>query len=162
MPSFDLMLLVFVGFCCVPASVGAFFMPGEWYEVVVKKPTWCPPNWLFGPVWAVLYLMIATSGWLVWHAVGWEAGAFAFAVYAVQLFFASLWSPIFFGLRRPDLALIEIVFLWTSIVVNVVVFYQISEMAAWMLVPYLCWASFAGFLNFTIVRMNPRNRVSEA
>ncbi|MCR9177748.1 MAG: tryptophan-rich sensory protein [Alphaproteobacteria bacterium] len=162
MPDFDLTLLIFVALCMLPASTGAIFKPGDWYFHELKKPWWRPPSWLFAPVWSVLYLMIAVSAWIVWRTAGWDGGALALSVFAAQLVFNGLWSPIFFGMRRPDLAMIEILFLWGSIVATIVVFYPISETAAWLLVPYLCWASFAGFLNLTIVRMNPRNGVSEA
>lgn len=157
---FDLTLLVFLALVMVPAATGAIFKPGTWYFEELKKPWWRPPAWLFPPVWGVLYLMIAVSGWLIWREAGWQGGTLALVVYGLQLVFNGLWSPVFFGLRRPDWAFVEILFLWSSIVVTIVLFQPISPLAAWLLVPYLGWASFAGLLNFTIMRMNPRSGVA--
>jgi len=140
------------------ASSGAIFRPGEWYKQL-RKPPWRPPDWLFGPVWAVLYLMIATSGWLVWRAAGdTTAGQQALIVYAVQLFFNAGWSAVFFGLRRPGLGLVEILFLWSSILATIMLFLQIRPLAGYLMMPYLFWVSFASVLNFTIWRLNRRSQ----
>src|SRR5579875_920782 len=98
-----LSLLPFLAVCFVTALSGAVFRPGEWYESL-SKPSWRPPNWLFGPAWAVLYVCIACSGWLVWGAAGIGAET-ALIIYGVQLLLNAGWSAVFFGLRRPDLAL---------------------------------------------------------
>ena len=97
--------------------------------------------------------MIALSGWLVWREAG--LGGAALPLYALQLILNAAWTPIFFGLRRPDLAVIEIVMLWASIVATIALFHPISPSAAWLLVPYLAWVSFASALNFSIWRRNP-------
>jgi tryptophan-rich sensory protein len=94
---------------------GAFFRPGEWYERL-KKPSWRPPNRLFAPVWTVLYVMIAVSGWLVWREFGFAGAVLPLAVYALQLVLNAAWTPLFFGLHRPDLAFVDIVLVWLSIV----------------------------------------------
>jgi benzodiazapine receptor len=147
-------LLAFILACAAAAAPGLVLRPGRWYEDLVK-PSWRPPNWLFGPVWLVLYLMIAVSGWQVWRKAGFDGAAGALAVYAVQLVFNGLWSAIFFGLHRPGLALIEIVCLWLSILATVVAFHPVDEWAAYMLVPYALWVAFAVVLNFRIWRLNP-------
>jgi tryptophan-rich sensory protein len=148
-----LSLLPFIALCFLVALSGAVFRPGDWYEGLAK-PSWRPPNWLFAPAWAVLYVCVACSGWLVWQAAGLGA-ARAFGVYAVQLLFNAGWSAVFFGLRRPDWAFGELVLLWLSIVANIAVFAPISAGAAWLLAPYLAWVTFAGVLNFSIWQLNP-------
>lgn len=148
-------LLGFVAACLLAASSGSIFRPGAWYEQL-EKPSWRPPNWLFAPVWMVLYAMIAISGWLVWREAGFAGATLPLAIYGVQLLLNAAWSAVFFGLRRPDLAFFEIVLLWLSIVLVIVTFWPIHALAAWLLVPYLAWASFAGALNWSIWRLNRR------
>ena len=143
----------FIGACFVAAMSGAFFRPGQWYEHLAK-PRWNPPNWVFAPAWSVLYLTIAVSGWLVWRKAGLAGAPGAFAVYFVSLLINALWSACFFGLRRIDLALIDVTFLWLSIVATIAVFAPLDRIAAFLLVPYLCWVSFAGILNLTVWRLN--------
>lgn len=152
---FDLSLIAFIAACTAVAMTGAFFRPGPWYEQLAKPP-WRPPNWLFGPAWTILYAMIAVSGWMVWSAGTWPAVALPLAVYGLQLVLNAGWSPLFFGLRRPDLAFYELLALWASILATIVVFHPVSALAAWLLVPYLAWVSFAGLLNLSIIRLNPR------
>jgi tryptophan-rich sensory protein len=147
-------LLALGGFllaCFAAASTGAIFRPGAWYAAL-EKPAWNPPNWLFGPAWAVLYTSIAVAAWLVWREVGFGP--------QIWLWFGSLllnaaWSWLFFGLRRMDLAFFELVVFWLSILAMVLAFFPVSAAAGWLLVPYLAWVSFAGFLNWTLWRMNP-------
>jgi tryptophan-rich sensory protein len=148
-------LLAFIGLCFLTALSGAFFMPGEWYRGL-RKPSWNPPDWAFAPAWTVLYIMIAVSGWMVWRQAGSVgAAAFPLAVYLVQLLFNAGWSAVFFGLKRPDLAFVEVVGLWLSILATIIVFWPVSTTAALLLLPYLAWVSFAATLNFTIWRLNP-------
>ena len=151
---FDPALLVFIAACTAAALTGVFFKPGQWYENLAKPP-WRPPNWLFGPAWTILYAMIAISGWMVWKESSWPAVAPAMAVYAVQLLLNAGWTPLFFGMRRPDLAFYELLLLWASILATILTFLPISQFAALLLVPYLCWVSFAGALNRSIVLRNP-------
>jgi tryptophan-rich sensory protein len=129
------------------------FRPGQWYEHL-RKPSWRPPNWLFAPAWAILYLMIAFSGWLVWRTVGFGGAALPLTVYFLQLGLNAAWSTIFFGMRRPDLAFLEIAMLWLSIVATIAAFHPVNAVAAWLLLPYLAWVTFAATLNFAIWRMN--------
>jgi translocator protein len=146
-------LLGFLAACFAVSTTGAVFRPGEWYERLAK-PRWRPPNWVFAPAWAVLYLCIAVSGWLVWREAGVAGAAVPLAIYAVQLALNAAWSAIFFGLRRPDLAFAEIVALWLSIAATIGAFRPVHAGAAWLLVPYLCWVTFAAALNFTVWRLN--------
>ena len=147
----DITLLYFVGACFAVSLSGAVFKPGPWYEQLAK-PRWRPPNWLFAPAWAVLYVCIAVSGWLAWRAAGWGP---AMAAYGVQLLLNAGWSGVCFGMRRLDLAFGELVLLWLSIALTAALFAPISTAAALLLLPYLAWVSFAGLLNFTLWRMNP-------
>lgn len=145
-----LALLGFLGACFVTASSGAVFTPGRWYEGL-KKPWWRPPNWLFGPAWAVLFIMIAISGWLVWREVGF---GFALVLYAIQLVLNFLWSAFFFGMRRPDLALYDLMALWLAILACIFAFAPISPTAMALMIPYIAWVSFAGWLNFVMLQLN--------
>lgn len=150
--------VVLLGFflaCLATATSAAVFRPGRWYEALAKPP-WRPPNWLFGPAWLLLYTMIAASGWLVWMVAGFEDATMALTIYALQLILNAAWSPIFFGLRRLDLALVEMACLWVAILATIAAFYPISNVAAYLLIPYACWVAFAMTLNFSIWRLNPR------
>ena len=148
-----LVLVAFVGACFLAAATGAVFPPGDWYERLAK-PSWRPPNWLFAPVWTVIYLTIAVSGWLVWRKYGFAGATLPLAIYLLQLVLNAAWTPIFFGLRRPDLAFFEIVMLWLSIVATIATFRSLNAAAAWLLLPYLAWVTFAATLNFTVWRLN--------
>ena len=148
-----LVLLGFVAACFLAALTGAVFRPGDWYERLAK-PSWRPPNQLFAPVWTVLYLIIAISGWLVWRKAGLTNAALPIAVYSLQLVLNAAWTPLFFGLHRPDLGLLEIVLVWLSIVATIILFYPIHAWAALLLLPYLAWVTFAAVLNFAIWRLN--------
>ena len=141
----------FFGANFAAALSGAFFKPGAWYDGL-RKPSWNPPNWAFPIAWTALYTMIAVAGWLVWREVGL---GFPIAVYAVQLVLNAAWSWLFFGLRRPDLAFAELVVFWLSIGATILVFAPVSALAAWLMVPYFAWVSFAGVLNWKLWQLNP-------
>jgi tryptophan-rich sensory protein len=130
-------------------SLPAIDAGGEYLSL--ERPSWAPPPWLFGPAWTVLYAMIAISGWLAWSARGWTP---ALGVYAAQLVLNAAWTPLFFGAGQYGLAVAEIAVLWLAIVVNVVMFRRISRPAAWLLVPYLLWVTYAASLNLAIWRLN--------
>lgn len=146
--------------CAAAATPGIVLRPGAWYRQLAKPP-WRPPDWLFGPVWFVLYISIAVSGWFVWREAGFDGAASALAVYGIHLLLNGLWSVIFFGLRRPDLAFMEIICLWVSILATIAMFFSVNETAAYILIPYLCWVTFAAALNFRIWRLNPRIAVAQ-
>jgi translocator protein len=146
-------LIGFIGVCFAAASMGSIFRPGKWYEQL-SKPSWRPPNWLFAPVWTTLYLAMAASGWLVWRMTGFTGAGGPLAVFFIQLVLNTAWTPIFFGLRRVGLAFVEIIALWLAIVATIILFRSVNELAAWLLVPYLAWVSFAAALNYSIWRLN--------
>ncbi|MGD0763597.1 MAG: TspO/MBR family protein [Roseiarcus sp.] len=146
-------LACFIAACLLAALTGAWFRPGEWYERL-KKPSWRPPNRLFAPVWTVLYLMIALAGWLVWREAGFAGAGLPLAAYALQLVVNAAWTPLFFGLRRPDLGFVDVVLLWLSIIATIALFCPIHVVAAALLAPYLAWVTFAAALNFSVWRLN--------
>lgn len=127
-------------------------IPG-WYAGLLK-PSFNPPNWVFGPVWSTLYLMMAVAAWLVWRAGGWAYAHVALAIYGGQLALNLLWSILFFGLHRIDLAAIEIVILDAAIVATILAFRRHSHAAAWLLAPYLLWVGYATALTLTIWHLN--------
>ena len=142
--------------CEVAGIIGSVFtMPSipTWYASLVK-PMLNPPAWVFGPVWTTLYAMMGVSLWLVWRSARAHGKRAAYVIFAVQLLLNTLWSIIFFGLHMPDVAFAVIVMLWAAIVATMVAAGRVSRMAAWLLVPYLLWVSFAGYLNFSLWQLN--------
>ncbi len=130
----------------------------DWYRGL-RKPAWKPPDWAFGPVWTVIFSLTATAGVLAWNADPSPAArAAVIAVYAVNGVLNIAWSVIFFRMRRPDLALVEVVLLWLSILAIVLVTGRITLVAAFLNLPYLAWVSVATLLNLRIVQLNPRLR----
>jgi tryptophan-rich sensory protein len=137
-------------------AVGGLLTPiGEWYRNL-NKPSWQPPNWAFGPAWTIILGLAAWSAAIAWTAAPDGAARRTVVIlFATNAVFHLLWSPLFFKLRRPDWALGEVVFLWGSLVALVVGLWPISQFASLLIVPYLLWVSFASYLNYTIVRLNP-------
>ena len=146
-------LLACVVLVAAIASLGALFPPGAWYAGLAK-PGFNPPNWVFGPAWTTLYLMIATATWLLWRAPAGPARRRALGLNAAQLVLNAAWTPLFFGLQAPGLALVGIVLLWLAIACTIVAAWRVSRPAAWLLVPYLAWVSFASVLNAAIWWLN--------
>lgn len=134
-------------------AAGAFNPPGDWYATLVK-PAWNPPAWVFGPVWTFLYLSMALAAWLVWRHGGWRAQRRALTLYLVQLALNAAWTPLFFGLRQPGLALVGIVLLLAAILATARAFQSASRPAALLLLPYAAWVGFATVLNFTLWSLN--------
>lgn len=118
-------------------------------------PAWAPPASVFGPVWTVLYALMALSAWLVWRQDGWRAATPALALYLLQLALNVLWSWLFFGWKQGALAFADILLLLVLIVATVVAFHRVRPAAAWLLLPYLAWVAFASALNFTVWQANP-------
>lgn len=145
-------LVVWLAISFVPAAVGAAFPAPEYYARL-DRPPWAPPGWLFGPVWTVLYAMMGVAAWLVAKRGG--AGTRpALGLFGTQLVLNAAWTPIFFGLRNPGLALVEIGVMWVAIAATVVAFLARRTAAGALLLPYLAWVSFAALLNFEIWRRN--------
>lgn len=151
-----LALVISVGLSLSAGFIGALATASSvdsWYKKL-SKPSWTPPDALFGPVWTVLYILMGVAAWLVWRRAGERMIHRPLAVYALQLLLNACWSFIFFGLRNPGAALIEIFLLWVAIVITVAWFARVDGKAAWLLAPYLAWVSFAVALNFAIWRLN--------
>ena len=147
-----LLLLFAVAVCFAPGIVGSVFGPGEWYASLDKSPL-TPPGFVFPIVWTTLYLMMGIALWRFWEAdVPRAAKSSGTAVFAGQLVLNGLWSYLFFGLHRPDLALIDIVLMWTAIAASIAAFSRVRRSAALLLVPYLAWVTFAAYLNLEILR----------
>lgn len=149
-------LIVLLVVCFAAAGIGGAAttskIPG-WYAALTK-PSWNPPNWIFGPVWSALYCCMAVAAWLVWRQHGLAGARLPLALFSVQLFLNVLWSCLFFGLQNPGLAFAEVLLLWASIAATMVLFWRRSAVAGILFVPYLAWVSFASVLNFTIWQLN--------
>ena len=138
--------------------LGTFFTPvsvvSGWYASL-EKPFFAPPNWLFGPVWIALYILMGISIYLIWQQKdkGKETGE-AMRLFWIHLVFNAIWSPIFFGMKNLGLAFIDILIILIFIVVMIVMFWKISKWASWLLVPYLFWIAFALALNYFVWYLN--------
>jgi translocator protein len=166
--------------CQAAGLVGSFFTTPKiktWYDII-NKPSFTPPGWFIGLVWTILFLLMGVSLYLAWEnnfkcqisdkdkkIKAWNrfskklwTGTWreenAILIFALQLFLNILWSILFFGLQSPGLAFFELIMLWWAILYTIANFYRISKTAAYLLIPYICWVSFAGFLNFILWRMN--------
>ena len=149
-------LLVLIVICFAVSGVGGAVTYPEienWYAKLVK-PTWTPPDSVFGPVWSALYLCMAIAAWLVWRQRGLAGALGPLPLFGVQLLLNTAWSWLFFGLHSPGAAFVDILLLWTAIAATMIVFWCRSTVAGLLFVPYLAWVTFASFLNFGIWRLN--------
>lgn len=145
--------LLFVLLMFTAAFPAAFFPPGEWY-LSLNKPSWNPPSYLFGPVWSSLYVLIGIAGWRVWSARKQAWAQPVMMLWWLQWVLNATWSLLFFGMKSPAIALLEILILWTSIVAFMVGTRKNDPWAAGLFAPYLLWVSFATVLNATIWYLN--------
>ncbi len=149
----NMKLVIAIIFCELAGVLGSVFTApaiNSWY-VSLAKPSFNPPNWVFGPVWTALFLLMGIALFLVWNS---KSHGQSLRVFVLQLILNVFWTVIFFGLENPSLALIEIGLLWLSIIWTVMEFQKVSKTAAYLLLPYLFWVSFAAVLNFSIVLLN--------
>jgi tryptophan-rich sensory protein len=149
-------LIVSVGTCLLVGLSGSLVTATsvrEWYPHI-QKPWWTPPGAIFGPVWTVLYFLMGVSAWLIWRSTVGNVRHTALLIFATQLVLNGAWSFLFFGLRSPGWAALEIVLLWCSIVATMLAFARISRLAAGLLLPYLLWVSYAAALNVAIWNLN--------
>jgi len=151
-----LALGAFIGVCLLVSAIGGTFTArsvGTWYQAL-HKPSFNPPDWVFGPVWFVLYVTMGVAAWMIWRRVGFDRSKAALRLFAIQLLLNLLWSLLFFGLRAPGIAFVELVLLAVGIAATIWAFWRIHRVAACLLVPYLGWVLFAGALNLSIWLMN--------
>ena len=139
------------------AAIASFFTitgNGSWYQSI-EKPSWNPPGWVFGPVWTALYIMMGIAFFLIWKSKADEKmKRKTMILWGIQLVFNFFWSIIFFGNEQIFGAFLEIIGLWLFILLTIFAFARIDKRAAWLLVPYISWVSFAAYLNFTIWELN--------
>ncbi|MEK7146270.1 MAG: TspO/MBR family protein [Patescibacteria group bacterium] len=151
-------LIVVVTLCELVGIVGSFFTSPSiagWYAELAK-PELTAPNWVFAPVWTILFALMGIAAFLILKkGLDRKDTKVAFCIFTGQLILNTFWSVIFFGLHSPGIAFIEIIFLWFAILATIIAFAKISMPAAWLLIPYILWVSFAGYLNFMIWMLNP-------
>ncbi len=151
-----LSLTFFVVICLSSAGLGGFLTSlsvKTWYKSI-KKPSWNPPDKVFAPVWITLFLMMAVAGWIVWERLPNGGSYWPITLFGMQLILNIAWSALFFALRRPDFALMEIILLWFMILWTTITFWSVYWIAGVLFLPYLFWVSFAVFLNYSIWRLN--------
>ena len=145
-----LLFLIFLATCFAAGATGALFPPGDWYKSL-SKPPWTPPDWVFPVTWTVLYLCIAAAAA---RAAPIDGSAYAMAFFALQIALNTLWTPVFFGLRKMAGGMVVIVALWTAVAITLVLFWRLDLVAGLLFVPYLVWVSIAAALNFSLWRRN--------
>ncbi|MCH9616947.1 MAG: Tryptophan-rich protein TspO [Chlamydiia bacterium] len=151
---FGVLLGIFVVIVVIQA-LGAYFTStslSTWYAGLVR-PSWTPPNWLFGPVWSLLYVMMSVSVWFVYLSKK-KGKGLCYFLFGMQMFFNFLWTIVFFRMENSLLGLIDILLIDIFLLITIVSFYRVSKPAAWLLVPYLCWVIYASTLNFGIYLLN--------
>lgn len=149
-------LLVIIVLCLAAGGIGGITTApaiASWYAEL-RKPSWTPPNWVFGPVWTFLYLTMAVAAWLVWRRRLEVNVTLPIVLFGVQLALNLAWSLIFFGRHLPGLAFLDIVLLWTAILLTTLTFWRVSTVAGVLMVPYILWVSYASTLNYGVWRIN--------
>jgi benzodiazapine receptor len=150
-------LVISLVICQLAGIIGSIFTISaipEWYASL-EKPSFTPPNWLFAPVWTFLFLLMGITLYLIWQAFPKKEAKPALLFFLIQLGLNILWSVIFFGLKSPMIAFIEIVVLWLAILLTMIKTFEVSKVAGYLLVPYILWVNFAAVLNFFLWRLNP-------
>ena len=151
-------LIISVGICQLSGVLGALFTFSAlqtWYPLL-NKPPFTPPAWIFGPAWTILYVLMGISAYLIWmEGTKKTKVREALLLFGLQLLLNFLWSFIFFGLRLPGYAFLEIIALWVSIIAAIISFFGISRKAGFLLLPYLAWVTFAALLNYSVWMLNP-------
>ncbi len=149
-------LVAWIALCFGAAGIGSWFTTmsvRDWYPTL-EKPMLTPPGWVFAPVWSALYLTMAVAAWIVWRRRYRPGARRALGLFIFQLALNAGWSGLFFGLKSPLAGLLDVAVLWCAILMTIVAFSKTSRAAAWLLVPYLLWVLFAGYLNAGIWLLN--------
>ncbi|MEO7934729.1 MAG: TspO/MBR family protein [Dokdonella sp.] len=145
-------LIVFFVLVAGVALIGGMSTPDAWYAGL-QKPSFNPPNWIFGPAWTLLYALMAIAAWRVYRVAGF---GLAIGLWLAQLLVNAIWSPLFFAMHRIDLALFDIVLLDVLVIATIAVFFRRDRIAGWLMTPYLAWIAFATTLNAAIWTLNPQ------
>ena len=151
-----LALSAFVAVCLAIGAIGGAVTStsvGTWYQQL-RKPSFNPPDWVFGPVWTVLYIAMAVAAWRVWRRLGLGDTRYSLSLFAIQLFLNLAWTILFFGFQQIGLALVEIVVLFAVILATAIAFWRRDRGAGLLFVPYLGWVGFAALLNASLWRLN--------
>jgi len=149
-------LLVFILITLFAGFIGSLFTTpsiASWYAFI-NKPSFSPPNWLFAPVWSLLYILMGIAAFLIWQKRDNLKTKPALMFYGIQLILNTFWSIIFFGMHNPGLAFLEIIILWTFILITLIKFYKINKTSGILFIPYFIWVSFASILNFAVWMLN--------
>jgi tryptophan-rich sensory protein len=152
-----LRLVVCLVICQLAGIIGSIFTTPaipDWYASL-EKPSFSPPNWLFAPVWTFLFLLMGITLYMIWQAYPKKQAKSALLFFLIQLGLNILWSVIFFGLKSPLIAFVEIVILWLAILLTMIKTFEVSKVAGYLLVPYILWVNFAAVLNYFLWRLNP-------
>jgi tryptophan-rich sensory protein len=147
---------LFVILCEAVGLIGSVFTADSiptWYASLVR-PDFSPPNWLFAPVWTALYALMGVAAFLIWRKRNVRGAKTAFVLFGIQLALNAIWSPVFFGLHDIGAALVIIGLMWLAIAATIASMLKVSKTAAWLMVPYLAWVSFASYLNYTLYLLN--------
>ncbi|MFC2025212.1 TspO/MBR family protein [Chloroflexota bacterium] len=151
-------LIVSIATCLCAGAIGSIFTTPAiptWYATL-EKPPFNPPNWLFAPAWTTLYLLMAISAFIIWRrSVNNRQGQKSLIIFLIQLILNALWSAVFFGLESPLYGIIIIIALWAAILLTILMFFRLSLLAGWLLLPYIGWVTFAAILNIYIFILNP-------
>ena len=145
------LFFTYLAACGAAAATGGLIQPGPWYDSL-KKPSWTPPNWVFPVVWTTLYLFMAYAAMRV---AGTPGSAQPLAFWALQIALNTLWTPIFFGVRRIKAAMVVMLCLWSAVAATTIAFFGADTVAGLLFLPYLLWVSIAGALNLSVMRLNP-------
>lgn len=150
-------LIIAIAISLLAGIIGSVFTTPSidgWYPGIIK-PALNPPSWIFGPVWTTLFILMGIAAYLIWKkGLDRRDVRIALGIFVGQLVLNTFWSIIFFGFHSPGRAFIEVIFLWLAILTTIIVFAKISKPAAWLLVPYIFWVSFAMYLNYAIWMLN--------
>lgn len=152
-----LLFIASLALCQGAGIIGSFFTANainDWYQYL-NKPSFNPPNWIFGPAWVTLYTLMAAALFLIWkEGLKNKKRKEAFILFLIHLCANAAWSIVFFGMRNPFLGFVNIIILWAFIILVLLRFYKINKTAGWLLVPYFLWVSFAAVLNFSLWQLN--------
>lgn len=151
-------LLAWLAICFSAATIGAVASrdAGQFYGQLTR-PDWAPPSWAFGPVWTLLYILMAVAAWLVWRKGGIREARGPLALFLVQLVLNALWTWLFFRWQRGALAFADSIVLWVLILATLIAFWRVRPLAGVLLIPYLMWVTFATVLTFAVWRLNPQS-----